>query len=44
MKEVKLSPQAENGRFCKTITLLKLLLCKINKNPSQQLMITPKSL
>ena len=43
MEEVTLSPQAENSRFRKIVTLLKLLLCEMNKNPSYQLTITPKS-
>ena len=43
MEEVTLSPQAENSRFRKIVTLLKLLLCEMNKNPSHQLTITPKS-
>ena len=42
MEEVTLSPQAENSRFRKIVTLLKLLLCEMNKNPSYQLTITPK--
>ena len=37
MKEVTLSPQGENSRFLKIITLLKLLLWEMNKNPSYQL-------
>ena len=32
MEEVTLSPQAENSRFRKIVTLLKLLLCEMNKN------------
>ena len=44
MEEVTLSLQAENSRFRKIVTLLKLLLCEMNKNPSYQLTITPKSI
>ena len=44
MKEVTLSPQGENSQFSEIITLLKLLLCEMNKNPSYQLTITPKSI
>ena len=40
MKEVKLSPQVENSRFRIIVTLLKLLLCEINKNPPYRLKIT----
>ena len=43
MEEVTLSPQAENSRFRKIVTLLKLLFCEMNKYPSYQLTITPKS-
>ena len=42
MEEVTLSPQAGNSRCRKIVTLLKLLLCEMSKNPSHQLMITPK--
>ena len=34
MKEVTLSPQGENSPFRKIVTLLKLLLCEMNKNRS----------
>ena len=34
MKEVKLSLQGENSPFHKIVTLLKLLLYEIYKNPS----------
>ena len=34
MKEVMLSPQGENSPFRKIVTLLKLLFCEMNKNPS----------
>ena len=44
MKEITLSPQGENSQFSEIITLLKLLLCEMNKNPSYQLTITPKSI
>ena len=44
MKEVTLSPQGENSQFSEIITLRKLLLCEMNKNPSYQLTITPKSI
>ena len=43
MEEVTLSLQAGNSRCRKIVTLLKLLLCEMNKNPSHQLTITPKS-
>ena len=41
MKEVTLSPQGENSQFREIVTLLKLLLCEMNENPSYQLTITP---
>ena len=41
MKEVTLSPQGENSQFSEIVTLLKLLLCEMNENPSYQLTITP---
>ena len=41
IKEVTLSPQGWNSRFCKIVAPLKLLLCEMNKNPSYQLTITP---
>ena len=34
MKEVTLSLQGENSPFRKIVTLLKLLLCELNKYPS----------
>ena len=34
MKEVMLSQQGENSPFRKIVTLLKLLFCEMNKNPS----------
>ena len=36
MKEVTLSPQGENSRFREIVTLLKITICEINKNPSYQ--------
>ena len=44
MKEVTLSLQGENSQFSEIVTLLKLLLCEMNENPSYQLTITPKSI
>ena len=44
MKEVTLSSQGENSQYSEIVTLLKLLLCEMNKNPSYQLTITPKSI
>ena len=44
MKEVTLSPQGENSQFSEIVTLLKLLPCEMNKNPSYQLTITLKSI
>ena len=35
MKEVTLSPQGENSQFSEIVTLLKLLLCEMNENPSR---------
>ena len=37
MKEVTLSSQGENSQYSEIVTLLKLLLCEMNKNPSYQL-------
>ena len=34
MKEVTLSLQGKNCPFRKIVTLLKLLFCEMNKNPS----------